>query len=194
MKPQPIQTEFQKRLHAAIEAWRRALAEVTSYQQLHDEAKEELTAFATTGDLRDLQAVAAVLPRQMQATLSERRIALASEAAETVEQQIAEEVTVAKATLLQAINRASCGLVERAARSMREHFDDLQAARRQAFSSTAVKEMNAIAHRIENLSLSLDPAPSAEELLRIAPAIFAQVASLEKELGEIPSEGELRAP
>lgn len=194
MKSNSNKPEFSERLRAAIEKHQQAIAEASSYRQLQDEANGELAAFSATGDLRDLKAISEILPRQQQAILVERRIALADEAGIAAEQDLAAEVTAAHRTILEALGRVRCGLVEKAARSMKEHFDNFQAARRQAFSSAAVREKDALEHRLRSMTINTDPPQMAQELLQIAPAILGQVTTLEKELGGIPSESELRAP
>jgi hypothetical protein len=194
MKTKSIETEEQQRVRAALKKLQNATDEAASYQQLHEAAKAEVAAFAATGDLSDLNAVAAIVPRQVQAALSEQRIAIAAEKIVAAEREIADEAKTLQSSILNALSRVRCGLVERAARSMKEHFENLQAARRQAFSSTAVRESDGRIHGLENLSMNLEPPQMAQELLKNAPEIFGEVENLEQELGGIPSETELRAP
>ncbi len=182
------------RLRAALDKYDVAQNDVTAHSRLHDEASVAIADFTATGDLRNLEAIAAITPRQTQISLIERRMDELGKAAATAEQELGDAVAVARGELRDAANKIRCAVVEKAARAMEEHFDSLQSARRQAFSSVAGKAKSDVILTIENLGVNEEFPEVAKTLLDMAPGLFGEVAKFEKELGgKIPGEGELRA-
>lgn len=183
------------RLRAALDKYDVAQNDVTAHSRLHDEASAAIADFTATGDLRNLEAIAAITPRQTQISLIERRMDELGKAAATAEQELGDALAVARGELRDAANKIRCAVVEKAARAMEEHFDSLQSARRQAFSSVAGKAKSDVILTIENLGAYNEELPEvAKTFLDMAPGLFGEVAKFEKELGgKIPGEGELRA-
>ena len=135
-----------------------------------------------------------MLVKQAQASLVERRLQNIDQRLSEAAEKLWQQAQVVQRLLVGALYSIRNGIVEKAARDIRPHFDNLQAARHQAFQTRDAKEIASRIYPIENIATNLEVPQIAEELIKIGPAILTELETVRKELGgEIPSESELRA-
>lgn len=194
--PTDIESEELQKLIQRLTEFQAIQKEKQEYDGFLSEARQEVDEFALTGDLRDVEKVSSMLVRQAQASLAERRIANVSEKLASAEQALDDEELAVKNLIVTALHQVRNGVVEKIARSLSEHYEDVQAARRHAFQSKQIKEVEGRIASVNYIANTLggDSILVAQEYLKIAPPIFAEVEEVKKVLGgSIPSENELRA-
>lgn len=186
--------ELLPRLKTALDNYHAATGDIAAHSSLHDEAQAAITDFAATADLRNLQTIATIAPRQAQITFINLRMEALNKVAAAADQELGDAVSAARGELRDAAIKIRCGVTERTAQAMKEHYSTLQEARRQARQSTKVRERSTLAPEIENLGLNEEVDEIAAIFLKMAPELFGEVSALEKELGgNIPNDAELMA-
>jgi hypothetical protein len=188
------QEELQK-LVEALKAFQLLGKEKEQYDELFTAASREIESFALTGDLRNVDKVSTMLVSQAQANLAERRLVNVGQRLAESEQALDQEAAVVARLIETALYQVRNGHVEKVSRSLQEHFADVQEARRQAFQSKVIRELDERIYSFKNLPNALEgeSIAVANEYLKLAPTVFAEVEEIKAALGgSIPSESELR--
>lgn len=194
--PADISTEELEKLSAALRLFEELGEEKSRYNSLLTEATAETDEFARSGDLLDSEKVSAIVVRQTQATLAERRVANLTERSSEAEIALDQQAEVVKRLIETALHQVKNGVAEKIAKALKEHYENFQDARHQALMSKQVKAVNDRIYSLNNFRNSVhgESVPIATEYLKLAPRVFAEVEEIKKQLGgAIPSESELVA-
>jgi hypothetical protein len=190
-----IESEELQKLAEALKAFQLLGKEKEQYDELFTAASREIESFALTGDLRNVDKVSTMLVSQAQANLAERRLVNVGQRLAESEQALDQEAAVVARLIETALYQVRNGHVEKVSRSLQEHFADVQEARRQAFQSKVIRELDERIYSFKNLPNALEgeSIAVANEYLKLAPTVFAEVEEIKAALGgSIPSESELR--
>lgn len=184
-----------ERLRRAVAAFDAAEAELNATQRFFDETSAEVRDFALQGNLRSEKAVTKMLVKQLQASLLPARVAQCSAAIESAEAEVAAETKPASKKLLSLYSALECGHAEIAAKSLIPFVESVKEARQTGMKSKQAAAIRGRRFQFEIFERMNDTVAVARVVLEQWPALEAEIAEVEKQLGEggIPSLAEMTA-